>query len=179
MREIMRVPITQKELDTVKGRSGIMEQCIAFALLAEAKRLTMECEDRDFWIKGTYRTKIPQKADLTIPADDMAPMVYRMKCDGLIELTPSIKNCSMHILFADPAGRPVMELDDKDLEHLGYCWRAYVGERYTKCQLCGRWVKQGKRGAPRKFCKKCADANHKAANRASMKRTREKFACVH
>jgi len=179
MNELTLVPITQQELDTVKSRKGIREQCIAFALLAEAKRLTIEAPERNFWVNGDYRTDIIGKANLTIHEEEMALMVYRMKRDGLIGLARAIDNCSMHILFADPEGEPVMKLDDKDFEHLGFCWRAYVGERYTKCQMCGSWVKQEKRGAPRKFCGECAAANHKAVNRENMKRARQKSACVH
>lgn len=178
MSEMTLVPITQQELDTVKSRKGVREQCIAFALLAEAKRLTLEVPERNFWVNGEYRTGVIAKADLTIHEEEMALMIYRMKCDGLVGLARAIDNCSMHVLFTDPDGEAVMILDDNDFEHLGYCWRAHAGEPYTKCQRCGCWIKQEGRGKPRRFCKACAEANHKAVNRASMKRARQKSACV-
>lgn len=166
------VPITQKELDVVLGRDGIRSKCLTFALLALAKFDTIRCPGVDYWYSGERWNELMKRANLTLNEDDMCRIINRLWRDKYVGYAERIDNCSMHVLFADPDGEPVMMLNDQDFRDLGYCLRAHLGEKYTRCEECGRWIKQAKNGRKR-FCDDCAVDNHRAVNRANMRRSRK------
>lgn len=165
------VPITQKELDVVLERDGIRAQCLTFALLALAKFDTMRFPSVDYWYSGERWNEMMKRANLTLSEDDMCHILHLLYKDELIGLAERIDNLSLHVLFADPDGEPVMMLNDQDFRDLGYCLRAHLGEKYTRCEECGRWIKQAKNGR-RRFCDDCAADNHRAVNRTNMRRSR-------
>lgn len=166
------VPITHKELEVVLGRDGIRAKCLTFALLALAKFDTMRYPSVDYWYNGERWNELMKRANLTLNEDDMCRIINRLWRDKHVGYAERIDNCSMHVLFADPDGEPVIILNDQDFRDLGYCLRAYLGEKYTRCEECGRWIKQAKNGRKR-FCVDCAVVNHRVKNRANMRRSRQ------
>lgn len=158
------VPITKKELDAVCSCDGVRAKCLAFAMLAIAKFETMRYEPMNYWIAhdGFYETI--RRANLTLNASDVAAICRQLKLGGKIAFPYRRDSLSVHVLFADPDGELVMQLNEQDYHDLGYCLRAYLGEPYTRCEECGRWVKQAKNGR-RRFCGDCAAGNH---NRSSL-----------
>lgn len=167
------VPITKRELDVVCAREGIRAKCLTFALLALAKFDTMRFPGVDYWYNGERWNELSKRANLILSEDDMCYMLHDLYKDNYIGLATRIDNCSMHVLFADPDGDPVMMLNEQDYQDLGYCLRAYLGEKYTRCEECGRWIKQNNRGKPRRFCTDCAADNQRASNSAYMRRIRQ------
>lgn len=163
------VPITQKELDAVCSCDGIRAKCLAFAMLAISKFETMRYEPINYWIAhdGFYETI--RRANLTLSASDVAAICRQMKLDGKIAFPYRRDSLSVHVLFVDPDGKPVMQLNEQDYYDLGYCLRAYLGEPYTRCEECGRWVKQAKNGR-RRFCSDCAADNQRRFVRESKHR---------
>lgn len=169
---IAGVPITQAELDIVLARDGIRAKCLTFALLALAKFDTMRYPGVDYWYNGERWNELMKRANLTLNEDDMCHILHLLYKDNLIGLAERIDNCSMHVLFADPDGESVMMLNDQDFRDLGYCLRAHLGEKYTRCEECGRWVKQKTRGQPRRFCEDCAADNQRARDADYRRRRR-------
>ena len=163
------VPITQTELDAVNSCAGIRCKCLAFTLLALAKLDTVRHPDVNYWVSGDRWNEIQRRANLTLSEDDMCYMIHDMYAAGLIGLSERVDNCSMHVLFADAGGEAVMTLQEADYKDLGYCFRAYVGEKYIRCGECGRWIKQAANGRKR-FCSDCAGANHNKVALASYHR---------
>ena len=164
------IPITQQELDVVLGREGIRAKCLTFALLALAKYDTMRYPSVDYWYNGERWNELARRANLTLNEDDMCRIINRLWRDDLIGYADRVDNCSMHVLFADSDGEPVMMLNDQDFRDLGYCLRAYLGDKYTRCEDCGRWIRQKSRGRPTRFCTDCAAGNHRNVVAAYKKR---------
>lgn len=163
------VPITQWELDVVLGREGIRAKCLTFALLALAKYDTMRYPGVNYWYSGERWNELAMRANLTLNEDDMCRIINRLWRDKFVGYAERVDNCSMHVLFADTDGEPVMMLNDQDFKDLGHCLRAYLGEKYSRCEDCGRWIKQSKNGR-RRFCNDCAGDNHKKASLANYYR---------
>ena len=164
------VPITQAELDIVVEQNGVRAKCLTFALLALAKLDTIKYPAVDYWYSDKRWNELMKRANLTLCEDDMCHIIHLLYKNGHIGLAKRVDNCSMHVLFADTAGEPVMILNEQDFMDLGYCLRAYLGEKYTRCEECGRWVKQRQRGKPRRFCDDCSSENHKRSALASYHR---------
>ena len=165
------IPITQKELGVGCSCEGIRAKCLAFSLLAVAKFETMSFPPVNYWVKQQHFHEVIHRANLSIALTDMADMCHPMYVAGKVEFPKRFDSCSLHVLYADPDGEPVMKLNEQDYRDLGYCLRAYLGEKYTRCQTCHRWVKQAKNGS-RRFCNDCAADNHRAINNANMRRRR-------
>jgi hypothetical protein len=58
----------------------------------------------------------------------------------------------VRVLFIDKEGDPARIVDD--FRNLGNQIHAIEGEPYVKCQECGLWVQQNKKGN-RKYCRGC------------------------
>lgn len=166
------VPITQKELDVIGIRDGVRAKCFAFALLAIAKYDTMRFPDVNYWVHGDRRHEVTRRANLTLNERDLGLTVHHMYKDNLVGLAERIDNLNLHVLFAEPDGAPAMVLDDADFRDLGYCLRAHLGERYTKCAECGRWIKQKARGVAKRYCDDCAADNQRVVDAAYRRRQR-------
>lgn len=165
------IPITKSELDVVAGRNGIRAQCIAFTLLAMAKYDTIRNPKVKYWVSGDRWNEIQERADLILSEDDMCEILRLMHNADLLGYAARVDNCSVQVLYHDDSGDAVMMLNDEDMRDLGYCYRAYIGEKYARCEECGRWIKQTKNGR-RRFCKDCAADNQRSLNSAYMRRKR-------
>lgn len=166
------VPITQSEMDVVLGRDGIRAKCLTFALLALAKFDTMRCPGIDYWYNGERLAELVRRADLVLNDDELCYTLHGLYQDGYIGLSERVDNCSLHVLFAETDGDPVMMLNEQDYKNLGYCLRAYLGGGYKRCEECGCWIKQNGRGQPRKFCQDCAATSCRDSKSAYMRRIR-------
>lgn len=164
------VPITQKEMDVVLSCNGIRAKCLMFALLALAKLDTMRFQKVNYWYNGQRWNELIKRANLTLSEDDMCFILHDLREEGKIEFAKRIDNLSLHVLIADEVGEPVMLLNEQDYRDLGYCLRAHLGEKYTRCEECGRWIKQKERGRPARFCVDCAADNHRNVVAAYKKR---------
>lgn len=166
------VPITQAELDAVATRSGIRAQCLAFAMLAIAKLDTMRHPAVDYWLNGDRWGEIVERANLTLTEDDLCHMIFLMYQDDMVHCGKRVGGRSRRVAYADTAGEPVMMLNDMDFRDLGYCYRAHIGEKYSRCEECGRWVRQKARGVAKRFCADCAADNQRALDAAYRRRKR-------
>lgn len=169
---IGEVPITQKELDTVCSCDGIRAKCLAFSLLAIAKYETMRYEPMSYWISNERFFETIARANLTLSGTDTAMICRQLKLSNKIAFPYRRDSLSVHVLFADQDGEPVMRLNEQDYRDLGYCLRAYLGEPYARCEECGRWVKQKKRGVSKRFCEDCAADNHRLVMKEYQRKKR-------
>lgn len=169
--QLSGVPITQSELDCLGSLPSIRAKCLAFTLLAMAKYDTIRFPTVNFWVNGDRWNEIMKRANLALTEDEMCYMLYDIKEAGLVKFSERIDNTSIQVLFADMSDEPVFELVDTDYRDLGYCLRAYCGEKYTRCEECGRWVKQMKNNRKR-FCNDCAADSRRAKDRERKRRQR-------
>lgn len=158
------VPITQKELDFICSIDSIRAKCLFFSMLAVVKFETMRCSAVNYWLSGDLRHEVVRRANLGITDNEMADMCFPLIDAGHLAFPKRFDSCSLHVLYVDPEGDPVLNLNEQDFHDLGYCLRAYLGEPYTRCEECGRWIKQAKNGR-RRFCNDCAADNQRAIDR--------------
>lgn len=159
--EIDYIPITSAEMESLAVLDGIRIKCLAFTALAVSKHDAYICPDTNYWIRGDRWGELVRRANLTLTGDDTALMFHRLYVNNMIAKQNRINGSSIQVLFADTngVGEEVMRLVDADFYDLGYRLKAYYGERFFRCEECGRWVKQAKNGR-RRFCNDCAADNH-------------------
>lgn len=166
------VPITVKEMDTIRSIDGARAKCFAFSLLAVAKYDVARYPETNYWVRGDRIGEVVRRANLTLSQKDLGMMVHRMYKDGMVGLADRKDSLSLHVLFADECGTTDMVLTDPDYRDLGYCLRARLGERYTRCEECGRWIKQKSKGIPKRYCDACSADNHRVSAAAHQRRKR-------
>ena len=165
------VPITQKELDAVMSCDGIRAKCLAFTMLAIAKFETARYDQVDYWIANDRFYETVRRAGIAMSSSETNAICRQLKLNRMIAFPHRRDSLSVHVLFVDLGGEPVMTLCEQDYHDLGLCLRAYMGDPYKRCEECGRWIKQAKNGRKR-FCSDCAADNQKAINSAYMRKKR-------
>lgn len=150
------VPMYQEELGAVMRLPNCTVQCFAFAFLAVSKYESLRSKNKDGWISGDRWGEIAQRADVTLGKDEKYLAVHELIENGFIQLGDGVMNISAKPLVRMNDGTPVIQLTTPDYEDLGYCYRQYLGENFTRCLECGRWVKQPRTGRPHKYCNVCS-----------------------
>ena len=167
------VDITAKELNVIASLSGIRAKCFIFSALAVAKYDKMVWPSHNFWIHGDRIPEIARRANLTITSAGCASIIHQLYEAHMVEVSPRVDNCSFRIAFVEPIGEgaAILNLTDADFLDLGYCLRTCYGQKFTRCEECGRWIKQTKNGR-RRFCQDCAADNQRALDAAYRRRKR-------
>lgn len=173
LKTLQPVRITAAELFAISKLSSIRDKSFVFAALAIAKFDVMVWPETDYWISGDRIGEIRRRANLSISYEDAAGILHRLYASGLINLSKKVNSCSFQISFAEApgCGDEILLLTDSDYWDLGYCLRACYGQKYRRCEECGRWIKQAKNGR-RRFCTNCAADNHRSIDATRKRRIR-------
>lgn len=170
--EMPPVKISKKELAVLAHVESIRGQCLLFAMLAIAKHDTILNREVNYWIRGDRIQEVSRRANLALSIKDLATLLHKMYKLGLIEMSSRFDTYSVRLCFAEAdTADTALILTDNDFRDLGFCYRAYIGDSYLRCEECGRWIKQARNGR-RRFCDDCAADNHRALNSANMRRKR-------
>lgn len=159
LKNIDVVKITKSELDEISSLDDIKKQKLAFVLLCTAKY-------RDQYNPGNgHKTDISatdlyKMARVVLPVSERNIYLHFLVKDGLVEAHNNSKSKNKKLLFVseDDTDEVVMELHEIDYKELAYVYMSWKnnGEGFTKCQRCGKTIKQSKT-RPRKYCEDCAE----------------------
>ena len=98
-------------------------------------------------------------ATVVLPKDQRNIYLHFLVQDGLIELHNNSKTKNKKLLFVseDNNDEVILELKEIDFKELAYVYMfcKNTGAGFTKCQKCGRTIKQSKT-RPRKYCEECS-----------------------
>lgn len=158
-RSIKCVQITKRELDKISNLDDIKKQKLAFVLLCTAKYRDQynpdNCHKTDISATDLYKM-----ARVVLPRDQRNIYLHFLIQDGLIEQHNNSKTKNKKLLFVseDSNDKVVLKLKEVDFKELAYAYMFWKnnGEGFTKCQRCGKTIKQSKT-KPRKYCEECAE----------------------
>lgn len=152
------IPITQKELDTIKEIKNPARERLAFTLLVIAKFNNLKSETNNNWINYSMDVYF-NLARVTCKVDDRPYMIYDLKELGLVEVSKKITRFNIRITFVDDESDPVLKITD--MRELGYQYQNLGPKSKIKlCKRCGKpyKVKSSKERIP--YCSDCQKSKH-------------------
>lgn len=158
-KNIKSVRITKSELDKICLLDDIKKQKLAFVLLCTAKYRDQynpnNCHKTDISATDLYKM-----ARVVLPKEQRNIYLHFLIIDGLVEPHNNSKTKNKKLLFVseDENDEVVLDLKEADYKELAYVYMSWKnnGEGFTKCQKCGKTIKQSKT-RPRKYCEECAE----------------------
>lgn len=147
------IPITQKELDTIKELKNPARERLAFTLLVIAKFNNLKSETNNNWIN--YSMDVFFKlARVTCKVDERPNMLYDLKEAGLLEVSKKITHFNIRVTFVDNESDPVLKITD--MRELGYQYQELGAKsKIKRCKRCGKPYKVKSSKARSPFCSDC------------------------
>jgi hypothetical protein len=175
-KNIKSVRITKSELDNICLLDDIKKQKLAFVLLCTAKYRDQynpnNCHKTDISATDLYKM-----ARVVLPKEQRNVYLHFLIKDGLVEPHNNSKTKNKKLLFVSEDGNDevVLELKEIDYHELAYVYVSWKnnGDGFTKCQKCGKTIKQSKT-RPRKYCEECAEIVEKENSKERVRRFRER-----
>lgn len=150
--EIEYVPITQKELDLISQETNRTKEKVLFTLLCLAKFQMLRTKGNSHgWVNNEDK-EVFGLSNTTIKKKDQCLMIGDFYKRGLVELTKKVDDLSKKVTFMDWDGEIALKV--YDMRDLGHTYAQYKGERFIRCEECGRLVKL--KGNRTKYCTQCA-----------------------
>lgn len=146
IKEINKIGITQKEINTIKKFDNISIQKLMFTILVLAKFNYM-CNGKT-WVNVslTELTSLSRISNNIESCDLMLHELYKQK---LIEFNTKVDNNNFKVNFVDTEDEIIFEVTD--LRELGYWWLKCCNEKFGVCKECGIIFR--KSGRNHFFCK--------------------------
>ena len=169
---IDNIKITQSELEAISSLDNLRAEKILFVLLCMAKQQSMANGFSNGLVKYSI-TDLCKDARVSVPADDREYILYEIVQRGLLGY-PMKNNTQCLIVNFINTDQVVLELDEVDCQELAYVYLKWKndGKGYTKCQRCGRLMKQSKT-KPKKYCEECAKEVQKEQKRLWAEKSRK------
>ena len=164
--------ITQSELETISSLDNLRAEKMLFVLLCMAKQQSMSNGFTNGLVKYSI-TELCKMARVSVPADDREYILYEIVRKGLLDY-PKKNNTQCLIVNFVSTDEVVLELDESDCQELAYAYLSWKNgsQGYTKCQRCGRLMKQSKT-KPRKYCEECAQEVQREQKRLWAEKSRK------
>ena len=152
------IKITKSELDIISSIDNLRAEKILFVLLCMAKQQSIS----NGFTNGLVRYSLPELCKLarvSVPSDDREYILYNIVQHGFLGYPKKNNTQCLIVNFIDNTGDVELELNDLDCGELAYVYLNWKnkGVGYTRCEFCGKLMKQSKSN-PKRFCEECADA---------------------
>ena len=153
---IENIRITKSELNIISSLDNLRAEKILFVLLCMAKQQAVSNGFTNGLVKYSI-TDLCKTARISVPADEREYILYNIIQKGFLDYPKKNNTQCLIVNFIDDSDEVVLNLDESDCYELAYLYLSWKngGKGYTKCQRCGRIIKQSKT-KPKKYCEECA-----------------------
>ena len=151
MNVIDYIPISQEELGTIAGINNLMHERVAFTLLCLAKYYNMISPNNGNWT-NCDDVSIGKLANNQQTAIKRGETIHDLCSLGLISLPERDSNLNIKVEFI--SGDDVV-MKVSDFRDLGYQYMKQKGYKFSRCQVCGKLIKQEKNKKPKTYCSEC------------------------
>lgn len=148
------IPITQKELDTIRGINNKKLEKLAFVSLVYAKLFNLRNPKNNSYVNVDYKT-IFDSARIAASWIDQPMMLHDLKEMGLVVRSKKFGNLNYKVLFIDSESSDII-MKISDLRELGYQylrWRGDKSDKFVECAECGILIR--KKTNSTKYCPSC------------------------
>lgn len=172
---IESIKITKSELDIISSLDNLRAEKILFVLLCMAKQQAVS----NGFVNGLVKysiTDLCKTARISVPADEREYILYNIIQKGFLDYPKKNNTQCLIVNFINNDDEVVLELNEADCYELAYLYLSWKnnGKGYTKCQRCGKMIKQSKT-KPKKYCEECAQEAHLESKRLSEQRRRDRI----
>ena len=148
------IPITRKELNTIKSIGNIKAEKLAFSLLCYAKLTNSRAGKESDWA-NPKPSELKKTSKVGGNDKEFNLIINSLYRKGLVEFPKSNGLLSVKVLFVDHEENTKPVLLISDYRCLGYEYVKYIGQPYRKCKNCGILFRyKDKRN---KKCKSCIE----------------------
>ena len=149
--------ITKSELEAISSLNDLRAEKVLFVLLCMAKQQSVAYGFTNGLVRYSI-TDLCKTARISVPADDREYILYRIIQHGALGYPKKNNTKCLIVNFIDNADEVVLDLNDLDCEELAYIYLNWKnnGKGYTRCEWCGKIMKQSKKQHNR-FCHECID----------------------
>jgi hypothetical protein len=169
--------VYQSELDTILASGDIKVEKILFTVLCIAK-----LQKNIFgYQNGKYKyalTNIFKLARVHIPSTDRNKFMHTLLDKGYINAPFKVDDEQRYVTFMSDGvnDEEIIIVPDGDFDELAFVYEDWKskGEKFTRCEMCGRLIKKSKT-KPKKYCEECARESHLESKRLSEQRRRDKI----
>ena len=145
-----KVVITKAEVAFINSYEDKKVQNILFIMLVYAK-ITNKLNNNDsYWINQSL-TNITKEAKLT-DKKRKTEVFHGLYLDQAISAGNKVGKVSIKVNYAYEDSEE--EIVITDFDGCVHYWLQYKGEKWKRCEECGKWVKQSKNNI-NKYCKEC------------------------
>jgi hypothetical protein len=159
------IPITQKEIDTIKVLKDFRSEKVLFVLLVVSKHFKINLGWHDY-IANIKRTEICTRAKIHAPKIEKDAIFTKIDRDyGLVDaqVFSRTRGVDLFIKFVDEEGEPIFFVDD--LDNIIDFYPHY-------CSICGKQIER--RSSTHEFCGECWKTYRKNYNKEKMRESRLK-----
>ena len=153
LHHIEYIPITQKELNTIKSLKNKKLEKIAFVSLVYSKLFNIRNSQNNNFVNVDYNT-IFSSARVSASAYEQPMLLHELKEQRLLERSKRFRNTNYKVLFVDDTDKVVLKISD--LRELGYQylrWRGDKADQFVECAECGILIR--KKNNATKYCPNC------------------------
>ena len=151
MNVIDYIPISQGELDTIVKVDNLMYERTAFTLLCLAKYYNMISPNNGDWT-NCDDVSIARLANNQQTAIKRGETIHELCALGLVGMAERDSNLNIKVNFI--SGDDVA-MKVSDFRDLGYQYMKQKGYKFSRCQVCGKLIKQEKNKKPKTYCSEC------------------------
>ena len=145
-----KVVITKAEVAFINSYEDKKVQNILFIMLVYAK-ITNKLNNNDsYWINQSL-TNITKEAKLT-DKKRKTEVFHSLYLDQAISAGNKVGKVSIKVNYAYEDSEE--EIVITDFDGCVHYWLQYKGEKWKRCEECGKWIKLGKT-KPSTYCKEC------------------------
>ena len=155
------IPVSDREMETIKGIKGAQAQRLALTLLCLSKYWDEVNGVTSHWV-NSEDSEIMKIANINTSTRRQCLLYNQLYEAGLIRFSRKIDNTNVQVCFIED-GEPVMKISD--LRNLGFQYKLFLGDNhYYRCKECGLVVRKENldslgfqtSGRPRMYCRECA-----------------------
>lgn len=172
--DITEIRITEAELNVIEGikdSEGLKDiklEKIAFIMLVYAKISNIMMNKTEGWINKPCGV-ICKEAKVNLKGAEKARIFNKLYKIKYIEQRKNNSKTNMRVCYINEDSET--ELVIKDFDGVIYQYLIWKGEKWKRCEVCGKWIKiKGKK--PPEYCTTCKKEKQLDWQKESMKRLR-------
>lgn len=167
--DVKEIHITKSELGSIQALNDIKLEKIAFIMLVYAKISNIITNNKsDGWINQSCST-ICKEARVNLKGIEKIKIFNNLYEKEYIKQRKNNAKTNMKVNYIDNDSEVEMTINDFD--GVIYQYLIWKGERWKKCNLCEKWIKQ-KSKKPTLYCNSCKKEKQLEWQKKSMKKIR-------
>lgn len=155
-KDVDKIIITNKELETISSLNDIRQEKLAFVLLADAK-YDNTYKQKNINLSYLSNSDLYRMARVTMPIKDRSMFLHFLYANNLVEVNINPTSTHKKLLYVDDnnddIGLVLTENNYKELAFTYLNWKN--GGGYKECKSCGRLFRTKEKGN-QVYCKKCS-----------------------